>query len=61
MLTCIHSAAGLCAACQAERAYDPDSWDEYGDHPAGIARSAELWRDMAARPEPPEPNPDDPL
>lgn len=49
-MTCIHSTAGLCHACQSE--YDEDSmaWLEYGDHPEGIRRSEELRRQMAERP-----------
>lgn len=38
MLTCIHSTAGLCPACQADYDEDPAAWLEFGDHPEGIAR-----------------------
>lgn len=50
MLTCVHTAAGLCPACQADYEADPIAWIEYGDHPDGIRRSRDLAEELAARP-----------
>ena len=38
IVTCIHSANGLCRTCQAEYDADPDAYIEFGQHPAGEAR-----------------------
>lgn len=46
-MTCIHAAAGLCPACQAEYDYDPGAYLEYGDHPAGLANWRALWEEIA--------------
>lgn len=47
-LTCVHAAAGLCPACLADYEEDPLAWLEYGDHPSGVRRSAELAAELAA-------------
>lgn len=51
-LTCIHMpepGEGLCPDCQADYEDDPQSWHEFGDHPAGIERWKELEADLANR------------
>ncbi len=49
-LTCIHMPAGggLCPACQADYDYDPDSFLEFGNHFAGLARWRKLKEEMDA-------------
>jgi hypothetical protein len=37
---CIHVAHGLCRNCLDEYLEDPQAWEEFGDHPQGIAN----WR-----------------
>jgi hypothetical protein len=46
--TCIHAKAGICLDCYRERDYDPESWDEYGHHPEGEARTQALLEQIAA-------------
>jgi hypothetical protein len=51
-VTCIHCEAvgrtGLCVACKAEYDEDPESWIEYGDHPAGIENQKRLKEELEA-------------
>lgn len=49
-LTCLHQPQGLCPACQADYDYDPLAYHEYGDHPAGSKRWADLQAEMNAEP-----------
>lgn len=45
---CIHGdGRTLCADCQADYEYDPESYIEYGDHPAGLARYREMMEEIA--------------
>jgi hypothetical protein len=46
--TCLHTTSGLCPACQADYDADPEAWLDYGDHPAGVARTLALWAELAA-------------
>jgi hypothetical protein len=46
-LTCIHAESGLCPRCIEEYRYDPDSYLEFGDHPAGLARFRQLQAELA--------------
>jgi len=47
---CIHSdGATLCESCFAQWAEDPAAYDEFGDHPEGIARWRALCAEMAER------------
>lgn len=51
-LTCIHVRHGLCCECQHIRSIDPDGFDLFGPHPAGIARLRRLevlFRDERSR------------
>lgn len=48
-LTCIHARDGLCPDCATEFDEDPMAYHEFGAHPAGIARMAELDREMSER------------
>ena len=54
MLTCIHSLAGLCRACQDEYDTDPAAFIEFGNHPEGIARWQGLLAEIAADADRPE-------
>jgi len=46
---CVHgNGRTLCADCQAAYDYDPESYIEYGDHPAGLERWRELQEEIAA-------------
>jgi hypothetical protein len=47
-LTCVHSIAGLCPACQAEYDEDALAFLEFGAHPAGLRRYRELLDEIAA-------------
>lgn len=47
-LTCIHATEGLCPACREEYDADPCAYEEYGEHPAGLARWAALKAEMEA-------------
>jgi hypothetical protein len=48
---CIHGdGKSLCPACQEAWDTDPESYLEYGDHPAGIQRWHELCEEMADPP-----------
>jgi hypothetical protein len=47
-LTCVHAESGLCDACQADYDEDPESWEEFGSHPAGIANWEALQAEMRA-------------
>ena len=49
-LTCIHADDGLCEDCHEAFEYDPESYMEYGDHPDGLRRFAELRQELAAVP-----------
>ena len=46
MLTCVHTATGLCPACRTEWEADPRAFEEFGLHTAGIARWRELLEEM---------------
>jgi hypothetical protein len=46
--TCVHCCDGLCPVCQAQFEEDPDSWIQFGDHPAGIANWEALCAEMRA-------------
>ncbi len=44
---CIHRTDGeLCGPCYREALADPEAWEEYGDHPAGIANWKRLQKEM---------------
>ena len=45
-LTCIHAESGLCPDCQQEFDFDPVAYIDYGDHPEGIERWAEVQKLM---------------
>ncbi len=47
-LTCIHREQGLCESCQAEYDEDPEAFEEFGRHPEGMRRWAELEAEMEA-------------
>jgi hypothetical protein len=49
---CIHTdGKGLCPACQADYDADPSAWEEFGQHPAGIANWRALEEEIAAEAE----------
>lgn len=48
MLTCIHTATGLCDSCQVEYDADPAAFVEYGCHVEGIRRWQELQDELEA-------------
>lgn len=45
---CIHQERGLCPACQADYDQDPQAFEEYGDHPAGLERWNRELQDILA-------------
>lgn len=48
---CVHMDEGLCAECQADYDEDPSAWDEYGNHPVGLANWRALQDEIAAEAE----------
>lgn len=47
---CIHrDGCTLCPDCQEQYDTDPTAWEEYGHHPDGERRWAELQAEMSAR------------
>lgn len=62
---CIHGdGTNLCPACQEDYDGDPDAWEEFGQHPQGIANYQALLEEIAADAEriaPVEPDPNIPF
>jgi hypothetical protein len=48
ILTCDHRNLGLCPACRADYEEDPQAFEQFGCHPEGRRRWAELQAEFAA-------------